>query len=287
MNPDQKINHILDQIQGLDKKIKPFFRGPAYTKFLIAVENRLISEQRLLECDQNSLIGTILAIASLKLYPDFGQAFIKPRRILSKDKKGFESFKWITQLEIGYLGWLEILYRQHSILSVKPGIFYANEPFEEIQGSQTMIKHIPLRPNERGERSGAYAVAHLAGAPYPEVTVVHKEELDKIKQMSLQYSPGYSLWENEDRDPFGWMWKKTAIKQLAKSLPKTDYLISAMEYDNLQESGSIITLDKNKNIKLSETELSLLAKKKAMSRHKSKNVVNSTLSLFEKETKKI
>lgn len=163
-----------------------------------------ISDERLPECDLRSLMGSILTCSTLRLMPNTTTpfVFIKPRRILSKDEREFETFKWITQVEVGYQGWLEILYRQPQILIVKPELFYENEIFKEIKGSTTLIEHLPLRPSECGERIGAYAKAHIQGVPYPEVTTIYHEELEKIKAMSFQYSPGYSFWGNEDQYPF-------------------------------------------------------------------------------------
>lgn len=83
------------------------------------------------------------------------------------------------------------------------------------------------------------------------------------------------------------MLKKTAIKQLTKSFLKTNEITKAIEIGNLQESGSIISLDKKHQVKLTEPELSMLAKKKSRWKSKGKPVINNTLSLFEMPNKKI
>ena len=56
--------------------------------------------------------------------------------------------------------------------------------------------------------------------------------------ISAKADPENTLWGDYDKDPEGWLWKKTAIKQMAKLLPKSKSLSQALALDSLSEIGT-------------------------------------------------
>lgn len=84
---------------------------------------------------------------------------------------------------------------------------------------------------DRGEAIGAYAIAILPDGKRL-CKVMSKSDIEKIKVMSKGAKSEYSPWNATASDPEKWMWKKTAVKQLAKLLPKTEELNQAIALDN-------------------------------------------------------
>lgn len=241
----------LVQTKGLDPK-----------EFMVTTLNVIKRNNDLLNCDRATLFGAILQSAELGLVPNtpFGLSYIIPYNRSYKDERGSWQKTKEAQFQIGYQGWLEIMYRNPRISHVATELIHEHEEFEEISGSKPTYVHKKKRPAERGEPVGVYAVAYLKDSDNPIIKVLWKEELDAFKKISQgAYSTVYkdgkptkdkvenpeSPWNNADKDPQRWQFRKTAIKQLAKMLPKTVELEKAYHVDNAVEVGGRVVASEN------------------------------------------
>lgn len=200
-------------------------------EFKVSVVNAIKKNPALLECEVSSLFGSILTAAELGLMPNtpFQLSYIVP--YFNNDIKMKQA-----QFQIGYLGWIELAGRNESIAQMSSELVYANDDFEDVKGSDPVLLHKPAK-NDRGERIGAYAIAWLTNG-HKIWCYLPKEDILKIKKLSKGSDSKHSAW-NEDNDPNGWMWKKCAIKQLAKMLPKTREIqlgIYAQDAEELNKS---------------------------------------------------
>lgn len=196
-------------------------------KFMSSVMNCIQKTPGLLECAQPSLLGAFMEAAALGLMPggQAGDCYVLPYRT----KNGM-----MAQFQMGYKGFKTLAFRS-GIARIGAEVVYENDFYEEERGTAPKIVHRPPLKGERGEAYRVYAWAEIAKGDIVFVSM-SKEEVLKIKAMSKAKDSG--PWASGD--PMLWMWKKTALKQLAKLLPTSDKLERAVYVDNVNERGGYI-----------------------------------------------
>lgn len=225
-------------------------------------KNHLLTAVRdsnyLLSADQDSFLGAIFSSASIGLYanPKYNLCYF--RVVRNKDGKK------LVKLEIGYQGWLEIILRNKDITNVRSEVWREDDEFEYHLGLKPDLIHTPS-PNKSAPQ-GVYAIADFTNDTH-KFTVVNKNQIEDIKKIALSRDP-YGIWHQEELDPFKWMWRKTAIKQLAKELPKQGGSGAAIELDNLTETGGYVVVDRTgKPIIVDNKGFERKQKQKAKSTH--------------------
>jgi recombination protein RecT len=206
-------------------------------KFMIYTGNIVKKNPELLDCDRSSLFGAVFAAAELGLLPNTQQNFcdIIPYKRKYKTDTGKWEHRKEAQFQLGYLGIIELLYRNPEIIDLDTQIVFTEDHFEEVLGSDRKLIHGPGIEGKRGEPMGVYAIAALrSGAK--KWKYLSKAKIMEFKNMSQGASSDYSPW-NAKNDPELWMWRKTAIKQLWKELPKIGTLGKAIDIDNATEMG--------------------------------------------------
>jgi len=193
-------------------------------KFMSSVMNCIQKTPALLECSQPSLLGAFMEAAALGLMPggQSGDCYVLPYRT----KNGM-----MAQFQMGYKGFKTLAFRS-GISRMGAELVCVNDFYEEERGTNPRITHRTPVKGERGEPYRVYAWAEIAKGDMVFVSM-DKEEVMKIKAMSKSKDSG--PWASGD--PMLWMWKKTAIKQLAKLLPTSDKLERAVYVDNVNERG--------------------------------------------------
>lgn len=221
---ENQINHYKENLKSL---LGQYGQSPEH--FIATISNVLKRTPALLECDRGSLFGAILKAAELGLSPSdhTGECYILPYN----QKAG----PALAQFQLGYKGFVELFYRSN-VTALWSCVVREADDFELVQGTSPSIKHKPASSN-RGEAIGVYAVAKVKGETI--FQYMNKEEVMKIKDLSKAGKSQYSPW-NSKTDPEKWMWQKTVIKQLSKTLPKTKALSSAIHADNAAETGGAI-----------------------------------------------
>jgi recombination protein RecT len=224
--PNKRPATALDQFKVMvggseyQKQISNYFAGnkEASMKFMTGVVRSVQKLPKLLECDPESLLTAFMSAAELRLTPSGfgGEAYVLP-------------YKGKAQFQIGYQGIITLLFRA-GLESVRTAIIYKNDLFEYEEGLKPILRHKPVGFGEdKGAPIGVYAVAMLNGTPV--FKVMSKEEVMKFKKFSQSAGSEYSPW-NAENDPELHMWRKTAIKQLAKVLPKNEEVMQAIDKDN-------------------------------------------------------
>ena len=95
-------------------------------------------------------------------------------------------------------------------------LIHKNDEFEYSVSPDIKIKHLP-NILDQGERIGVYARCIIDGREY--IEVLPQKKVYEIRDLSSKSK----FWE-EKNDPNGWMWRKTAIKQMAKKVPASNLL---------------------------------------------------------------
>lgn len=191
-------------------------------KFMSAVIHSVRTVPKLIECDKTSLLQAFMTCAEFRLYPSnaSGEAYVLP-------------YKGKAQFQLGYQGIITLAYRS-DVDSLSAHIVYKNDIFEYEEGLNPRLIHKPDPFKDRGEAIGAYAVASVKGQKI--FKVMSKDEILKFKEMSQAKGSQYSPW-NAGNDPELWMWKKTVLKQLGKTLPKNSEMHRAIAADNVGDSS--------------------------------------------------
>jgi recombination protein RecT len=189
-----------------------------FTRTLITTLQKM---PELAECDQGTVLAGIVTAAQLGLEIDatMGRAYLLPYNDRQKGK--------IAQLIIGYRGFVELAYRSGQIASFQAEVVYANDEFEYELGLNPRLKHLPSTSDDRGELRYAYAVVKLTsgGSVF---RVLGPADIKKARASSRAASSSYSPWNTHPDE----MWRKTAIRAIAKMLPLSPELRDAVRQDD-------------------------------------------------------
>lgn len=189
-------------------------------KFLSAAVYVMQKVPKLLECDPATVIQSLMSAAEFELYPSnvAGEAYILP-------------YKGKAQFQLGYQGIITLLSRAG--IATNSQIVRKNDHFVHEEGANPKLEHkwdSFATDEQRGEPIGVYAIlTNTLGQQFR--AVMGKEAVMKIKNLSQAKDSEYSPW-NSKQDPEMWMWRKTAIKQASKQVPKTEVLQKALAADN-------------------------------------------------------
>lgn len=135
-----------------------------------------------------------------------------------------------AQLIIGYQGLVELAHRSGKISSLIARTVYANDPLFDVDyGLSDNLVHKPLINGDRGDPIAYYAVVKLTTGGHAFYVLGHED--------MLRYRDRYAPTTKDGRivgpwgDNFEGMAHKTAVRQLAKWIPKSTELATAIEID--------------------------------------------------------
>jgi recombination protein RecT len=221
-----KLNDFKQELNALHlKQVQNFFNDDPTKarKFMSAVVYSVQKTPKLLRCSKESLMQAFMSCAEYGLYPSnvSGEAFVIPYG----DK---------AQFQLGYQGIITLLFRSGNIKSLYSEIIYTKDEFHCSLGLNQELTHNVNFFGDRGEAIGVYAVATLQSGEKL-FKVLPKETVFKFREKSQSWNQPkekqkFSPW-HPNNDPEFTMWKKTAIKQLAKLLPKNTEVFSALGRD--------------------------------------------------------
>lgn len=222
------MDKVIKMISGLEMSLENAFPNPmAKEYFMRAIQTGMRKIPKLAECSVQSFNDCCLTAAQLGLVPFVnGACFILPFKVKGKYEAVFIP---------GYQGLVDLCYRSGEIEYVAPNVVCENDEFEFELGSKPYIKHRPSLKGDRGAMYAVYATAMIKGATNPLIlSPLTKDDIQKVKNSSAAYRAAKqynndTVWEGDFE---GEMWKKTAIKRIAKLLPKSTKLNRALDYES-------------------------------------------------------
>lgn len=159
-------------------------------------------------CDPYSFMGALIQCAQLGLEPGSGtgHAYLIP-------------FKNQVQMIIGYQGMIDLAYRSGKVDSIYAMVVYEGDEFSYyIENGIQKMKHVPNFSGPRDDESIklVYAAAQIknGGAVFVMMTV---EEIRRIEKENRKGNGMSDTW----RKHFAAMAKKTVIRQLYKTIPRS------------------------------------------------------------------
>jgi recombination protein RecT len=248
------IQTLKSNLSAYETKVLPDLlekHGISPSQFVQVVFSEIKKNEKLLQAfmeNPSSMFASVLAGAEVGLIPSdmLGEFYLIPRNLKQADGKYRMS---VTPL-IGYKGLVNILLRGGDVTRIHTEVVYEGDEFTPIYGLEPNIIH---KPNFEVPRSAdkikyAYAVAKMKSGEY-QFSVVTRAEIEGVVRMSKNTN---NLYFNDAMGINRWMERKCALIQLSKMLPKDYYSKKAISMDNMIDSGAMLTLDENNQIKVIE-----------------------------------
>lgn len=257
LSPKQSaIMTLNNQFSNYEKKVLPDLlekHGISVPQFIQVVMSEIKKNDKLLQAfmeNPSSMFASILAGAEIGLIPSdmIGEFYLIPRNLKQADGKYRMS---VTPL-IGYKGLVNIILRGGEVSRVHTEVVYEGDLFEPIYGLEPNIIHKPNFdvPRTQDKIKYAYAVAKMKSGEY-QFCVMTRAEIEGVRNMSKNSN---DLYFNDKMGINRWMERKCALIQLSKMLPKDYYSKKAIGMDSMLESGALLTLDDNNNVKIIESK---------------------------------
>jgi recombination protein RecT len=164
-----------------------------------------------------SFLGALMTAASLGLEPGVnGEAYLVPY----KDRRNGTVE---CQLIVGYQGYAKLFWQNPLARHIDAQAVYEADEFDYGYGTEPFLRHKPARSSERGAVIYYYAVATLStgGSAF---VVLTPDEVKKLRRGKVGTS-------GDIADPQRWMERKTVLRQLVKTLPRSTQLNAAMVAD--------------------------------------------------------
>jgi len=234
------VRTLLDQIKPQLQMALP--KHVTTDRFLRVALTQIRRNPKLLQCSQESLLGSIVQSAQLGLEPDSitGFAYLVPY--------GRE-----CTLIPGYKG-LMALARNAGIGRISARAVCKNDDYKFEEGLNPVLVHTPNIAGERGPAQFYYATAHFrTGGELAAYEVMTISEIEGIMKRSKSAGAGYSPWKTD----FDAMAKKTVIRRMLKNAPVSiemqDRIQRAVALDELNDAGKPIDL--SDMVDISESEM--------------------------------
>ena len=186
---------------------------------------------KLAECTPETFFGSIMDLAQMGLVPDGRNAYLVP--FWNGKKKVLE-----CQYIVGYQGFIELAYRHPLVKGIRFAAVHAKDYFDFEDGLQSRLVHRRSDDDDPGELTHAWAVCELDGGGRTFV-VVNKRDVSASKKMARDAESAYSPWQVHPAA----MWAKTAVRALAKRMPRSAELIAAIDADDKQANAQAIELE--------------------------------------------
>lgn len=207
---------------------------------IVSLAVQLTSDYEIQNCDPKTIVGAIMqsVILGFEPIPGLGLAAFIP-------------YGNKLHFQIEYKGYIDLLYRTNMYDGIFAEVVREGDEFDYWRGVDPGIIHKPK--NFGGKLTHAYAVARMKGSPIAIFRVLTREEVLQIRD---HYSQAFRAkkdtpWTGPREME---MWKKTAILQLQKDLPKSITIQKAIATD--EKAISIEDFDlKSKEIDYSKFEV--------------------------------
>lgn len=210
------------------------------------------------QCDYRQAIGAFLTISYLGLVPNTPLQLAHMIPFKSK-KWNRESRKMEDTIDlnmvIGYPGYLELAHRSGVVQSVHCDVVLPGEHFRAEQGSHQVLEHRKELDQDTSNLPprAAYAFVKMRGDA-DQFEVMSWHEVVKIRNRSQGFRTALAAKDEAEaagkRAPKSWteapwvkdereMGRKTPFRKLAKWLPKTPELRTAVAFEDAQDHGRL------------------------------------------------
>lgn len=176
-----------------------------------------VRDPKLLECTAESWVIAIYKCAQQGLFPDsgLGYMYLVPRNVSKKQGNDRVKVMEVSAMR-GYAGDIRLARNSGEIARIFAEVVYTKDVYKVKKGLDPDIQHEPYDgDDDPGPLKACYAVARLTSGEDVFVTL---RKADVLRHMASSdgADSDYSPWKKHPAA----MWKKTAIHELFKWLPK-------------------------------------------------------------------
>lgn len=212
-------------------------------KFVRTVQTAITLNPDLAEADKQSVLGACMRAASDGLIPDGREGAIVVYNAKQKDGSYKKTAQWLCMVA----GFIKRARNTGEISILNAFVVHKNDKFTIKLGLQMDLQHEP-NFEDPGAAIGAYAVVK-----YKDETVdfefMSRKQIEAIQSRSR--AKDFGPWKTDAEE----MWRKTALRRLAKRLPMSSDLHNVIasvdelyDFDNTidNETGEILEPNKKK-----------------------------------------
>lgn len=214
----------LDELKQSITSLKPQFKAAlpqhiTVEKFTRVLLTAVSTNNQLQQANRTSLFSACMKSAQDGLLPDGREAAI----VTFKSKDGTVNAQYMPMIS----GILKKVRNSGELSSITSQIVYEKDSFKYwVDADGEHLNHEPNLFGERGKEIGVYALAKTKdGGVYVEVLTT--EQVDAVRKASRTKDSG--PWAGDFKSE---MWRKTALKRLAKRLPMSTDLEHTMHVDD-------------------------------------------------------
>lgn len=209
------LRKLFDQQRPEIAKLLPRNMSPERLERMALTE--CVKNPKLLECSAESWALAMQTCAAQGLYPDSGLGFMY--LIPSNNSKKIGN-TWVKVMEVraqrGYQGDIALARKSGEIDGIYAEVVYEKDEYKVTKGLDRNIVHVPYAgDDDPGALKACYAVAKLRSGEVAWVTLT-KRDVDRHRAASKSEDGDDSPWKKHPAA----MWRKTAIHELFKWLPK-------------------------------------------------------------------
>ena len=201
-----------------------------YERFVSVTMNAFRDSPGLLQCTPASLKVSIVQAVTLglEINSPMQHAAIVPFR------KGQKSIATLIPM---YQGYIYLALASGKYRGINARVVHEKDEFEVFYGTENRIHHVPFYKEHPGKLVAAYAFYETTDG-YKDFVFLRADQVEAIRDNQL--SKISDQWKKEQSPWFAWeepMWRKTAVRDLAKFMLKTPRVALALELDNRIDQG--------------------------------------------------
>lgn len=251
LTPAQIVTNAINNQAGRFTAVLPeHFNATRFTNLVLTAVK---SKPQLMECfnteaGKMSLLLAAMLAAEVGIEPDtpLQEGWLLPRR---------NGQRMECQLSIGYQGLIKLARQSGEIKSITAQVVHENDDFDYGFGLEGDTFHHKPAHGPRGELTHAYAIARYKDGGYNFV-VLDQADVERRRAKSDSWkgekSRAYSPWTTSTEA----MWRKSAIRELAKWMPKSALMVKAMGNEErtltFDDDGTIIAIPEAEIIETGE-----------------------------------
>ena len=209
------LRHLFEQQRPELAKLLP--KGMDPDRLFRMALTEAIKNPQLLECTAESWALAVQTCAQQGLYPDsgLGYMYLVPRKNRKKNTTDVNAMR-------GYQGDIKLARNTGEIADIYAEVVHQKDKYRVVKGLNRDIVHEPTDDPDPGPLHACYAVAKLRSGEVAFVTLT-KRDVERHKKSSESAGESWSPWQKHEEA----MWRKTAIHELFKWLPKASEAMEA------------------------------------------------------------
>ncbi len=218
----EKKDPFYDLIHGRRDKLLPMLDGDdTQLEKLARCFIFSLYKDNLIHCNQQSIIEGFIKVCQLKLDPSSGLG-----------KLYLINYNGSLNVQVGYQGWLELLWRKPLVTNVYSHAVYEGDTFELEYGSTIRYKHIPMFKSDTLWMT--YAVVKFNNGEF-QIKTASLKEISESKAASKGSHSAHSPW-NKYFDAMAQIVPLRKIgKNLALSISDHEFINNPTNHIDLQE----------------------------------------------------